>query len=423
MKFKDITETIKRSGTKMNDITSYEYNEDHTISTRSYIHDKIFSESKFYYDDDGKLVEIVSTSYEGKGMKKTLLGTDRSVYLYDSKGNIHSIIKYIQLEGKEEKVKVKTEYIENKEITRSYDDDGNVIQKEEHTIINCDGIHEKTETISYDKDGNETSYTEVLYYDNQTVETKSESKGAKTRTKRVFNEKYGVWTSAVTDNYNNTECIERIEGIDDSHYKFIKMENVGKINVVTTCTYEVINKDYHVPIMKKISSSIDSKVAVKKANAYIDDKVAILKLGDEMIISSKLGNHKVMYKSTLLSDYSIHTENKDNVVEIYYLEGELNQIYCIIKEDGIKYNVSINSYEEGWALNYDSNIDDNNLVSYRTIITDNSVFDNIINLIFDKASSILKEEIGVSVEFKRHVMAYSPIIIGGELSDIDKLVK
>ena len=420
MKFKDITETIKRSGTKMNDITSYEYNDDHTISTRSYIHDKIFSESKFKYDDD-KLVEIVSTTYEGKGMKKTLLGTDRDVYLYDSKGNIHSIIKYIQFEGKEEKVKVKTEYIENKEITRTYDEDGNVIQKEEHIVINCDGIHEKTETISYDKDGNESSYTEAILYDNQTVETKSESKGGKTRTKRVFNEKYGVWTSAVSSS-NNTECIERIEDIDDSHYKFIKMENVGKINVITTCTYEVINKDYHVPIMKKISSSIDSKVTVKKSNTYIDDKVAILKLGDEMIISSKLGNHKVIYNSTFLSDYSIHTENKDNIIEIYYLKGELSQIYCVIKEDGIRYAISINSYEEGWELNYDSSIDDNNLLSYRTTITDNSISD-IINLIFDKASSILKEEIGASVEFKQHIMTYSPIIVEGELSDIDKLVK
>jgi len=138
-----------------------------------------------------------------------------------------------------------------------------------------------------------------------------------------------------------------------------------------------------------------------------------------MIISSKLGNHKVIYKNSFTSDYSIHTENKDDIIEIYYLKGELNHIYCTVMEDGIKYTISMISYEEGWELKCDSSMDGNNLVSYKTTITDSSVSDNIINLIFDRASSILKEEIGASVEFKQHDMIYDPIIAEG--FDINKL--
>lgn len=437
MEFKDILSTIKRDeNTIINDITTFNYNDNGTLSDKTRVTGKMFTETKCNYDDTDKLSEIVSTTYEGKGMKRSPLGVDKTVYKYDG-DNLKNITSYVHLEGKDEYIANTLDYKDNGDETyKSFNEDGSVSTNKFTKIINKDGIAKEITTIKYESVGISEKNKETFYDDDTyIIESISISQNVSAERTTKPDDKYHITLSqSKIENPNATMHIsETIEAIDDTHYKFTttKKNKTGN-NIICSneiTTYEIISDTYHIPIGKKVNvfanfNNGTNNTNKVKAKTYVDDKVSVISLGN-ILVSSKLGNHKVIYETAgAFYDYAIHTEDESTVYNIYYKSGNVVCAYVSkLKEEDNIYDIKLSKsgMSENWIIDCTITHNDNITTTYNAIVSKDAVTD-ILDLVLLYVADNLKDKLNIDISLSTIDQAYTPILIAGNFDDLnDKL--
>ena len=431
MKFKDILSTIKRDEhTIINDITTFNYNDNGTLSRKTRVAGKLFTETKCNYDDTDKLSEIVSTTYEGKGMKRSPLGVDKTVYKYDG-DNLKNITSYVHLEGKDEYIANTIDYKDNGDETyKSFNEDGSVSTDKFTKIINKDGIAKEITTIKYESAGTISEKNKEKFYDDDTYTIESKSQNVSTKRTTKPDDKYHITLSwSKVENHNAImNTYETIESIDDTHYKFTtSKQNTTSNNIICnseTTTYEIISDTYHVPIGKKINvfTNLGNNNTNKlKAKTYVDDKVSVISLGN-ILVSSKLGNHKVIYETAgAFYDYAIHTEDESTVYNIYYKSGNVVCAYVSkLKEEDNIYDIKLSKsgMSENWIIDCTITHNDNITTTYNATVSKDTVTD-ILDLILVHVANNLKDKLNIDISLSTIDQAYVPILIAGNFDDLN----